>query len=771
MSGSVDLASANAGSRAITSFAGLTLGGTAAGNYTLTGASGSVTVGKADATVVVTPYSVTYDGQPHTATVTSITGVNNETDATVGAVTLNTTHTLAATYAEDSWSFAGTANYNDIAATTITDTISARALTFTGSKTYDGAASATAAQLAFGNNVDGANLTMSGSVDLASANAGSRAITSFAGLTLGGTAAGNYTLTGASGSVEVGQKGLTITANNRSKNFGDTVVFAGTEFTTGAGELEVGDTVDSVTLVSAGAGAAAALDSYAIVATGATGTGLSNYDIHYVNGTLTVIGPTQDCPGFWSPSTSRMVVSNTFAYAAGETLQSLKWTPVLPATPAGWTVTAAAGDGAPQLQLDGSILFTMLPTSNPVRFTYTVTVPGNAAVSNSLSATVQYKLASGTTLDAAVPAIAIYRYHSADFRRDLTGEFAGQFRKIDGTEVNRVLSYWRYGYKPSETGLDGFEADSNLVWNAADGRHSADYEEPFGEISGAERDRVLAYWRAADSGYHVSTTTPDRYAPDRTGPGPRTLMQLSGSTLPKVAQTGPATYNPGQTVTLTCTFSARLLALGYKPMLPAGWLIESVSGDGIPELVRGEIGFLGSLSAISIQLTYTVRVPLTENRTVTLGGEARLFAVGSDNPETYAMQSLTLAPLDSNNNGMADAWESVYAGSAGALDPNADLDSDRMSNFAEYLCGTEPDNAASLLQMVALNVRADDTTEVSWSSVAGRVYTLQRADGTPASANFTDIETGIPADPSGRNLYTNAVDQKTPHFYRVKLQQ
>src|SRR5262249_58823026 len=58
-------------------------------------------INKADATVVVTPYTVTYDGTPHTATVTSITGVNGETGATVGAVTLNTAHTSAGTYASD----------------------------------------------------------------------------------------------------------------------------------------------------------------------------------------------------------------------------------------------------------------------------------------------------------------------------------------------------------------------------------------------------------------------------------------------------------------------------------------------------------------------------------------------------------------------------------------------------------------------------------------------------------------------------------------------
>ncbi len=93
------------------------------GNYN--NASGTVSdcIKKATATVVVTPYTVTYDGNPHTATVTSITGVNGETGATVGTVTLNTTHTAAGTYASDSWSFTGTANYNIIASTPITDTI------------------------------------------------------------------------------------------------------------------------------------------------------------------------------------------------------------------------------------------------------------------------------------------------------------------------------------------------------------------------------------------------------------------------------------------------------------------------------------------------------------------------------------------------------------------------------------------------------------------------------------------------------------------------
>ena len=81
------------------------------------------TISKADAKVTVSPYTVVYDGQSHTATVSPITGVNGETGATVGMVNLNTTHSNAGSYS-DTWSFAGTANYNNIASTSITDTIS-----------------------------------------------------------------------------------------------------------------------------------------------------------------------------------------------------------------------------------------------------------------------------------------------------------------------------------------------------------------------------------------------------------------------------------------------------------------------------------------------------------------------------------------------------------------------------------------------------------------------------------------------------------------------
>ncbi|TKC65240.1 T9SS type B sorting domain-containing protein [Pedobacter hiemivivus] len=98
----------------------------------------------------------------------------------------------------------------------------------------------------------------------------------------------NYTLTNADGLLTVDQKVLTIIANNRSKTYGDAVAFTGTEFTTIG--LINGNAVTGVNLTSTGAITTATVIAgpYPIVPAAATGTGLENYAITYVNGVLNV---------------------------------------------------------------------------------------------------------------------------------------------------------------------------------------------------------------------------------------------------------------------------------------------------------------------------------------------------------------------------------------------------------------------------------------------------------------------------------------------------
>jgi hypothetical protein len=84
----------------------------------------------------------------------------------------------------------------------------------------------------------------------------------------------------------VNQAALTITASNTNKPYGQTLTFAGTEFT--ASGLVSGDTVTSVTLTSSGTAANALVSNYPIYPSAAVGGSLANYVINYVSGILTV---------------------------------------------------------------------------------------------------------------------------------------------------------------------------------------------------------------------------------------------------------------------------------------------------------------------------------------------------------------------------------------------------------------------------------------------------------------------------------------------------
>ncbi len=98
----------------------------------------------------------------------------------------------------------------------------------------------------------------------------------------------NYTVIPTNGTLTVTKAPLTITADDATKTYGDEVVFDGTEFSQVG--LVNGDTVASVSLSSPGAAATATVAGgpYVIAISGASGTGLGNYDITYVAGELKV---------------------------------------------------------------------------------------------------------------------------------------------------------------------------------------------------------------------------------------------------------------------------------------------------------------------------------------------------------------------------------------------------------------------------------------------------------------------------------------------------
>lgn len=319
-------------------------------------------------------------------------------------------------------------------------------------------------------------------------------------------------------------------------------------------------------------------------------------------------------------------------YPSDRRLNSLLWRPILPHS---WSLINAYGDGSPEV-FNNEIVFIGSLTSNPIQFTYVVELPEQIAQSNLISGEVEYQLdgmINPQTIRANPdPLIYIpYSYHSADYREPKW--------IIDGTEMNRVLSYWRNGsYYANPEGVDGY---ATVPGNTNAIRHNADYREPFWKIDGTEVNRVLSYWRAM--GYHMDSSGLDGYAPGH--PDSITLMSLK--TLTVYQETSPI-YIAGSTISVTnrIQYSGKLLSLLMRPILPDGWQIVSVSGNGNPELVSGEIVWTGLFNESEIFLIYTVLVPPNERLPQCIRCEIEYQMAGMVNPETIkpAVDAINVAP-------------------------------------------------------------------------------------------------------------------------------
>jgi hypothetical protein len=243
------------------------------------------------------------------------------------------------------------------------------------------------------------SVTLVSSGTPATAAVGSYPITASAAV---GTGLSNYTITYATGStVTVNAVALTITPTSQSKSYGSTLALSA--FTTSG--LLTSDTVTSVTLVSSGTPATAAVGSYPITASAAVGTGLSNYTITYVTGhTVTVnaaaltITPTSEPKSYGS--TLALSAFTPTGLQNSDTVTSVTLTSLgtaVLAVPGSYpiTATAAVGTGLSNYTITyatgstvtvskAALVITSASSLNPSVFgdtvTWTFTLTGNGAI-------------------------------------------------------------------------------------------------------------------------------------------------------------------------------------------------------------------------------------------------------------------------------------------------------------------------------------------------------------------------------------------------------
>ena len=126
--------------------------------------------------------------------------------------------------------------------------------------------------------------------------------------------------------------------------------------------------------------------------------------------------------------------------------------------------------------------------------------------------------------------------------------------------------------------------------------------------------------------------------------------------------------------------------------------------------------------------------------------------------------------VDDDGDGLPRAWELANGLSdSDASDADGDLDGDSFTNAQEYLAGTNPRDANSFFRPSTLNVIAEtdgsaNTVNISWASVSGRLYRIERSFDL---LQWDSIADNIESTPPLNTLSDRMSPPRARAFYRL----
>ena len=187
--------------------------------------------------------------------------------------------------------------------------------------------------------------------------------------------------------------------------------------------------------------------------------------------------------------------------------------------------------------------------------------------------------------------------------------------------------------------------------------------------------------------------------------------------------------------------------LGFEGGTPHGWLVDdaSVTGgvagaDGTivvsKNLASGAFTLTGPVDATGTGLVNIISNAPPGQYTVQFGDVAFYYSPAPQTNTLLASNILTFTGTytfpDVNSNGMSDLYEQYYFGSVSTNRTRlTDTDGDGMTDYAEFIAGTDPTNPASNLRILKSFV-SNGVMTVQWSAIPGRIYQVQ------SSTNLTD---------------------------------
>ena len=146
------------------------------------------------------------------------------------------------------------------------------------------------------------------------------------------------------------------------------------------------------------------------------------------------------------------------------------------------------------------------------------------------------------------------------------------------------------------------------------------------------------------------------------------------------------------------------------------------------------------------------QTPDEQTNTLTIGGTVNFTGI-------YSF-------LDVNHNGISDAWEMDNFGSVTTNRTQlTDTDGDGMPDYAEFIAGTNPTNAASRFYFTQIT-RTSRLVELEWTVVTNRLYQVSASTNLKS---WLPATAWLQASDSPTMNYTATNSGNGSHFFHVQV--